>query len=494
MQSMSAKHLLIGLSVIAIFFATRLYNVTLLPVFSDEAIYIRWTQMMRHDPEQYLFLPLYDGKTPLMMWLLQLFEPLVPEDPLLGSRLMSVLFGLGTMFIISLIAKHMSQSSRVQLISALIYICMPFTFIHDRLALTDAPMVFFLALTTWLVLKFKSRQTLATAGLTGVMFGLAILAKFPANPLYPPIFLSAVGVSFQGRCFEKEEYPTLDGWSNDGGYCTVRSVTDIPVISIFIPAQRRLYRTHAGIACRPNWSFGLQLEMFFTWQGWYSGIIFGLPLLGLFRKELKLPVRLWLMSLLWALPFILTGKIVYSRYYLPTILFLIPAASIVLDHMLAANRRAAIIFATFILAQGLWFMWPWWTDVFSIHLPKADAEQYLAEWSAGFGIPEVRDLIRKEAAKEKVVIATEGYFGTLPDGLLMYFDRTPLPDGSIEIFGTGQPLISVPEPVKMKSLQSKTYIFANEHRIKFDYSLCCEVVGRFPRPFNGPDALLLRVK
>src|SRR4029079_15185940 len=73
----------------------RIYNLTIIPVFADEAIYIRWSQVMRNVPEL-RFLPLSDGKQPLFMCatipLFKLFS-----DPLFAGRFLSVLCGMGTM-------------------------------------------------------------------------------------------------------------------------------------------------------------------------------------------------------------------------------------------------------------------------------------------------------------------------------------------------------------------------------------------------------------
>jgi len=49
-----------------LYFFTRLFGLTKLPVFADEAIYLRWSQVIRA-VESLRFLPLTDGKQPLFM-------------------------------------------------------------------------------------------------------------------------------------------------------------------------------------------------------------------------------------------------------------------------------------------------------------------------------------------------------------------------------------------------------------------------------------------
>ncbi len=78
-----------------VFLLTRLINLNLIPVFADEAIYIRWAQLIG-DKFYNFFIPLSDGKTPLFMWLL---APLLKLnfDPLLTGRVLSVFAGLLTL-------------------------------------------------------------------------------------------------------------------------------------------------------------------------------------------------------------------------------------------------------------------------------------------------------------------------------------------------------------------------------------------------------------
>ena len=84
------------LALTLLYLLTRLINLTNLPVFADEAIYIRWAQVMRSEPSL-RFLPLSDGKQPLFMWLiipaLKIFS-----DPLFAGRMISLGSGLLGLF------------------------------------------------------------------------------------------------------------------------------------------------------------------------------------------------------------------------------------------------------------------------------------------------------------------------------------------------------------------------------------------------------------
>src|SRR3989344_7406580 len=66
------------------FFASRLFNLTIIPIFTDEAIYLRWAQIALTDP-RWRFISLIDGKQPLFIWLLLPVLKLM-SDPLVRSE------------------------------------------------------------------------------------------------------------------------------------------------------------------------------------------------------------------------------------------------------------------------------------------------------------------------------------------------------------------------------------------------------------------------
>jgi len=86
------------------YFLLRLPNLTLQPVFADEAIYVRWAQVMRAEPTM-RFLPLSDGKTPLFMWTMIPFLKIF-NDPLFAGRFLSVISGFATLLGVYLLGRN----------------------------------------------------------------------------------------------------------------------------------------------------------------------------------------------------------------------------------------------------------------------------------------------------------------------------------------------------------------------------------------------------
>src|SRR3990167_344188 len=123
------------------YFVTRLINLDILPVFVDEAIYVRWSQVMRAEPTL-RFLPLSDGKQPLFMWSTIPFLKLV-SDPLIAGRFVSVFAGFGSLVGIGTLALLLFSDPFIALFSSLIYAIIPFTMFFDRMALADSLLAMF---------------------------------------------------------------------------------------------------------------------------------------------------------------------------------------------------------------------------------------------------------------------------------------------------------------------------------------------------------------
>jgi hypothetical protein len=116
----------------------------------------------------------------------------------------------------------------------------------------------------------------------------------------------------------------------------------------------------------------------------------------------------------------------------------------------------------------------------------------MTEWSSGYGIPQVRDYLRNVMQQHPIMVGTEGYFGTLPDGLSIYFNR-PEDAGKISIDGVGQPIYEISEKLKTAAKTTDTYLVVNSYRFFLDDRSQYEVIGAYERPSNGPKLLLLRI-
>ena len=170
---------LLGFGIFSLALFLRIYNINILPIFGDEAIYIRWAQVMRAEPTL-RFLPLTDGKQPLFMWSVIPFLKVI-ADPLVAGRLVSVLTGMGTLVGIFILTRTLFKSIKSSLFASFLYAISPFSIFFDRLALADSSLTMFGVWTLIFAILTVRKVRLDTAMLAGFSLGGALLTKSPAT-------------------------------------------------------------------------------------------------------------------------------------------------------------------------------------------------------------------------------------------------------------------------------------------------------------------------
>jgi 4-amino-4-deoxy-L-arabinose transferase-like glycosyltransferase len=163
---------------------TRLYNLTILPIFTDEAIYIRWSEIAWSvrtfsEARNYIFIPLTDGKQPLFMWLAGIPMQFM-SDHVAAGRLPSVFSGLASVFGIWLVSFELFRNKKIAWLSSIIYLIVPYTLLYDRLALADSMLAMFGIWSMYLGLLLLRTLNLKVALLLGLIYGLGLLTKSPA--------------------------------------------------------------------------------------------------------------------------------------------------------------------------------------------------------------------------------------------------------------------------------------------------------------------------
>jgi len=477
-----------------LFSLSRLVNLTLLPVFADEAIYIHWSQIIWHDATQ-RFIPLSDGKPPLFMWLMVPFLKFI-KDPLLAGRLLSAGAGLAVLIGLYLLAKKLfnDQVSRLALVLALFS---PFLLFYDRLALADSLLTALGVWSFWLSYLLFEKPKKDRAIFLGTIWGLSLLTK-PTGAyfiLLTPFFILLCPRKKWGEKIKKLIVP--------GGLASIYSLSIYNILRLssgFHMISRRskdYLRTPEEIFSQFFDYFGrtcgIMLGWLNSWLTWPMMVFLLISLLiALTKKEKKI-----LLLFFWALmPFLVQaaiGKIIYPRYFLfiaPFLLLIIGWGLFQLGKLWRPNLAWGLLLL--LLIKPLTFDYYLLFKPEKAPLHQAEKEQYLQEWSAGYGIRETADFLKKEAKKGKIVVGTEGYFGTLPDGLLIYVGG----EENIQVFGMAQPLKDLDSRLRKFSQDYPTYLLVNNTRLQFE-DPALELIRSFPKPPGpkGQESLLFfRVK
>ena len=168
---------LIGISVLAVLIS-RIINLKGIPIFTDEAIYIRWAQIGLNDPV-HRYISLTDGKQPLMTWVMYPFLKFF-EDPLIAGRLVSVSGAALAVIGIYFLAKTLFDR-KTAVFSVILYTISPFSMVYDRLALMDSLLAMFGIWCLYLQVLLIKKLKLDVALILGITAGSALLTKSSAS-------------------------------------------------------------------------------------------------------------------------------------------------------------------------------------------------------------------------------------------------------------------------------------------------------------------------
>ncbi len=484
--------LLIGLGL-------RVCSLTLLPIFADEAIYIRWAQVMRAE-STLRFLPLSDGKQPLFMWLMIPFLKLI-QDPLVAGRFLSVLTGIGTILGVFVASYLLFKSKKVALIASFVYSLIPFAVFFDKMALADSMLTMFGVWILAIGIVLVRTLRFDVAMILGFVLGGALLTKSPA--LYFSLLLPTLVLFIQKK---------RDIWK----YFILLIPTYLIGYGIFnilrlgpnfhMLALRNLDYVYplSHILSSPLDPFkpfvDRSKEFYWIMGGGSLMIMWLVSYLVNFKSKLK---ELFVLTVWFLGPILISSefsKTMTARYVLFSLPFYVIIASAI---FLINTKKLKIIQFLLISIFVVWslaFNYKLLSNPETANLPRSERSGYLEEWTAGQGIREISDYLKSQSLRnnQTIVVGTEGYFGTLPDGLQIYFDSSLIPsNGSkVKVIGIGLQLDKVPEQlVDAKKAGDIVYMVVNNERMNTDYTkLDLKLIKEFKkatRPNGTTQSLLL---
>jgi len=508
------------IALIGFYLLTHLAGLTSLPVFADEAIYVRWAQLIMDEPLRYAFFPLNDGKTPLFIWSLIPFQYLF-SDQLFAARLVSVLVGLGQIFTMGWLVKLLGGRKWTQYLAILLTSVLPFWYFHHRMILMDGMMTLWLSLAIVGVLKLSQSKDNKLSKLlrlkftkhdifwtifTGISFGLAMLTKLPAILFVPVLGLSTL---FADKLDFKKWFVSL-----------VKVGIGV-VIGMVLFVLLRLHPAFGQLFSRgSDFLYPLSEVLNGAWKETIISIpnyfryfieYLTLPLMTLVLASLFSPIRkkdhhlLFFLGLLFLSPMMLMGKVVYPRYLMTASIFFTISGVLAFQHFydyleknksyfkkLAGQIVLILMLANMLGLSGV-FIYQSIFDTEGIPFVSADKEQYLYKWSSGHGIKEAVAVIEQMAEEEKIAVATEGYFGTLPDGILMYLHGRDVTN--IYVDGIGYPVKEVPDKFLERAKEfDRTLLVVNSHRMELQGYDNSELLEEWCRPDTAPCLQLWELK
>lgn len=414
----------LGLFIIAYLFL-RLYNITSLPLFTDEAIYTRWAQIARFDAA-WRFISLTDGKQPSFVWLDMIFMRFV-NDPLLAGRLVSVAAGIGSVvglfFLASEVFKNnlsRVESKRIGLFASFLYVVFPFALVYDRMVLYDSLVATGAIWALYFEILLVRRVRLDLALILGMIIGAGVLTKTSAFFFIYllPFSLLLFNFSSKDRAEKVLKWVLLASISVILAYAFYMILRLSPFFHIIndknevfvYPIKEWLdhpFRFLLGnLRGQVDW-----FVRYFT----VPGII--LILVSLFDKNYireKLFLLVWFLAPFLALAFF--GKVLYPRFIFFMMMPLLVLAAYGIEMITIRFRHyyvrgiVVLIFILLMLRSDFYIL----TNFAEAPIPALDLKQYINGWPAGGGTDEIISFLNEKSKSGKIYVASEGTFGSLP--------------------------------------------------------------------------------
>ena len=481
----SKAFIVFSLSLI-LFCGLRLPSLTRIPVFVDEAIYIRWSQVMRNEPSL-RFLPLSDGKQPLFMWAtmpsLKIFS-----DPLVAGRMVSVIAGIMSLFGIAFLTFVLTQNFFLSSLASLVYAVLPFSVFFDRMALVDSLLSAFGLWSLGLGALLIKKTRLDLAMLLGFAIGFGQITKSPAIFFYlwqPFLFLALF--DFRSKDVKKRLIKLVGAWVvalfiSLAVYNILRLGTNFHLIGS--RNQDYLFSIREVLAHPANPLIG-NSKTTFLWLWYLFTPPFFLCLFASFFSRFR-KTSFWILFLSLSA---LTAKAFVAKVY-PSRYILFAAMPIILPitfglHELGHRLKKPWLVILIILLWPLILSGVLITSPEKANLPFDMRSGYLEDWTAGWGQKEVADyLISKSTEGRKLVVGTDGFFGTLPDGLQIYTAKYP----NITVIGGSPSITTLPTSLtdSLKDKANTVYLVANASRVNLssDDLSRLTLINRFEKPIR----------
>lgn len=421
------------------YFLLRLIFLERLPMFTDEAIYLRWAQIALQD-SSWRFISLTDGKQPMFIWAAVMFMKFI-SDPLLAGRLVSVFAGFFTMVGIFLLTYELFKNKLTAFLATILYVFYPFAQVYDRMALYDSMVGTFSVFSLYFSVLLVKKVKLDLAYSLAFVIGAGLLTKtsnFFSIYLLPfTLFL----FDFKKKPFTKR----LVNWILLASFASVISYGFYNILRLsplfeMITAKNALFVYPISQWLEHPFRFFIgNLNGLFSWLFEYLKIpyiVLVLISLILFKKSWKEKLLLFLYFFVPFVALALFGRIIFPRFIYFMSLFLIPLAAWGLNYIVSealrysgrTNKQHLIRVAILVVVFGfIWYpglvSYQFANDPINSQIAKADNSQYVNSWAAGWGVKESVAFFKKQSQNQKIFIATEGTFGLMPEAMELYLVR-----------------------------------------------------------------------
>jgi 4-amino-4-deoxy-L-arabinose transferase-like glycosyltransferase len=393
------------------------------------------------------------------MWLNSLTLSIF-ADPLFAGRIISVVTGFLIMILLILLSTTLFNH-QVAFVAAITYLCLPFSFFFDRMGLADNLLSFFGLASLSLSLRLAKNSGFMSSSLLGLVLGLAWITKSPA------VFFIALSITnfflFNLKNYQKVHlifFPAVLSFfiynllrlSPEFHLLSSRNLDYVWSINDILSHPLDPLLPHLGAVATVYYNY-LSLPL----------IIVALVGLFFYFRHNRSSRYFWLIFSWWLLPLLVNcafAKVFTARYILYTLPPLIVLISLGISQFYRFRLFFPFLFIIFI--PNLIWIKNISLSPFTAKIPPSESG-YLRHWTSGWGIKEAAAYLKSRAKQANIIVGTEGFFGTLPNGLQIYTDGVK----QLTVIGTGVDIHQIPEPlINAKNYGDEVYLLFNASRLK----------------------------
>lgn len=399
-----------------------------LPLFTDEAIYTRWSQIARLDAA-WRFISLTDGKQPMFVWWDMIFMHVI-HDPLLAGRLVSTIAGFLTIIGLFFLGKEIFKNKWIGFLSAGLYVFYPFALVYDRMSLYDSMVALFAVWSLFLEIVLVRNPRAWVAFVLALVLGGGMLTKTSA--FFSWYLLPATIVLFDWKSPEKGKrflrwlgFAVIAVGLANVYYSILRLS---PFFHIIGDKNETFVYSFYDWLQHPFTFFLGNLSGLWDWFSRYMTWPMMLLIVSSLFISLKYTKEKLVLFIYFGVPLValaLFGKVLYPRFIFFMTVMLLPLIALSLYEVLKRSKNLFIGSIIALLFAGMWL----WSDYFIINnfavapIPLADLTQYSNDWPAGGGVREMVAYFTQVAATKKIYVLSQGTFGSLPTlGMEIYLD------------------------------------------------------------------------
>lgn len=377
-------------------------NLTKFPIFIDETTYLEISKNILIP--KYLIQTAKLGILPGLPALLFIIQKIFVSslNLLLASRALIALTGFLSSILIYKIT-FVLTNKKTAILAGIIFLSIPYNFLHSRLILLEPPMTFYFLISLYLYILFLKTYLTANNGLLKYNYLIVslffLILSFLTKPLMVillPIFISSplLFLSTKKKVlpkFKKLLKLTLLG-------LLLFMLISMPFILVTINHYYKNYGLNNLVLLFSHTKVNLFRST--IWIKSYVGSLLLAALLsswviGLVQKN---KVIIWLLTSLISvivLESLFGGKLLFPRHLYPVTIFLSISIAWLINKVSLNNNYLVVIILVIIICPSLSFNLNLVRNPQKVNYAPEDKQQYFEDWSSGVGLKEISNDLKK---------------------------------------------------------------------------------------------------